>query len=137
MRQLFRNDKFCINKELEPVSGFFDFLQTAAALRNELRLTARSESLPIVCSHRRPGTQHLLAKNLCFSGFRQSRKHPNNTKRKVLRSFTQIFPRISCYHLLNLNSSFLIISLQRRTGALLHEIEIDAGAQFDEPKSAW
>ncbi|MDQ1422065.1 MAG: hypothetical protein QOJ52_4027 [Acidimicrobiaceae bacterium] len=24
---------------------------------------------------------------------------------------------------------------QRRTGALLHEIEIDAGAQFDEPES--
>src|SRR4030095_13172951 len=27
------------------------------------------------------------------------------------------------------------VAKQRRTGALLHEIEIDAGAQFDEPKS--
>src|SRR3954467_6321229 len=27
------------------------------------------------------------------------------------------------------------VAKQRRTGALLHEIEVDAGAQFDEPKS--
>src|ERR1043165_3118346 len=88
--------KLCIKKQLEPVGGFFDFLQTVAALRDELRLTARSEGLPIVCSHRRPGTEHLLAKNLCFNRFRQSRKHPNNSKRKALRSITQIFPRICC-----------------------------------------
>ena len=54
-------------EEFEPVGGFFDFSKGVAAFGCKLGPTACAMGLAVVRADRCPGSQELLAQNLCLS----------------------------------------------------------------------
>ena len=61
--QLQRLNRAGVHEQLEPVRGFLEFSKAVAHLGDELRVGTAAESLSVIGTDRRRGTQHLVTEH--------------------------------------------------------------------------
>lgn len=88
--QLVRWDNFSIDKQFQPVGGFFQFAQGVAAFCDELGFASSAMRFAVVRPDGGSRAQELFAQHVSFRGFRQASEQANDAQGKLLGAVFEV-----------------------------------------------